>query len=421
MKINKIIIFGISLSMLCVCESFAQDTLKINIQQVEKQFLEKNLHLLAEQYNIDAAKANLLQTKLFHNPSVSAGLNIYNPNNQRWFDVGKNSGQYVFAVEQLIRLGGKRNKEIALAKIDIQLSENQLYDLLRTLKFALNSTFYETYFTYKSLHSFDMQIALLEELQNNYNELKNRGVVSLNEVVRMQSLLYGLCSDKLELQVTFNELQAQLQLFLQDNHTVFIPDIADKDFAFCNPTDFQVNKLIYDALENRIDLKTAKDELLYQQKKVSLEKANTVPDLTIGADFDKRSGAFDNQFSLNVSIDLPFFNHNKGNVNVAKAMAKQKEVLVVQKQTEIENEVLKAYTNALQANKVCSTIDSDFEQNLQTLLQSITDNFRKKNISMLEFTDFYESYRDNIIKINQIKNKKAQTMEELRFVVGTDF
>jgi cobalt-zinc-cadmium efflux system outer membrane protein len=39
---------------------------------------------------------------------------------------------------------------------------------------------------------------------------------------------------------------------------------------------------------------------------------------------------------------------------------------------------------------------------------------------MLEFTDFYESYRDNIIKINQIKNKKAQTMEELRFVVGTD-
>ncbi|GHV45270.1 hypothetical protein FACS1894180_7640 [Bacteroidia bacterium] len=145
----------------------AQDTLKITIAQAEKQFLEKNLQLLAERYSIDAAKANLLQAKLFHNPTVSAGINIYNPESSRWFGVSKNSGQYTVAVEQLIRLGGKRNKEIALAKLDIQLSENQLYDLLRTLKFSLNSVFYEAHFTYKSLCSFDNQIALLEELQNN--------------------------------------------------------------------------------------------------------------------------------------------------------------------------------------------------------------------------------------------------------------
>ncbi|GHT17987.1 hypothetical protein FACS189429_3360 [Bacteroidia bacterium] len=65
--------------MLCTCDIFAQDTLKITIAQAEKQFLEKNLQFLAERCNIDAAKANLLQAKLFHNPTVSAGLNIYNP------------------------------------------------------------------------------------------------------------------------------------------------------------------------------------------------------------------------------------------------------------------------------------------------------------------------------------------------------
>jgi cobalt-zinc-cadmium efflux system outer membrane protein len=421
MKIYKAILLCIIVSMLSNVKIFAQDTLKITIAQAEKQFLEKNLQLLAEQYNIDAAKANLLQAKLFHNPTVSAGINIYNPDNHRWFDVGKNSGQYVFAVEQLIRLGGKRNKEITLAKLDVQLSENKFYDLLRTLKFSLNSVFYEAYFAQKSLHSFDTQIALLEELQNNYKELKNRGVVSLNEQVRIQSLLYGLQADKLELQAEFNDLQAQLQLFLQDNRAVFIPNVEENDFAFRSPADFLVNKLLDNALENRIDLQTAKTELLYQQQWVSLEKANAVPDLTVGADFDKRSGAFDNQFSLNVAIDLPLFNRNKGNINAAKAIAKQKELLVNQKQMEIENEVLKAYANALQADRTSRAIDADFEQNLQSLLQSITDNFRKKNVSMLEFTDFYESYRDNIIKINQIKNKKAQSMAELRFVVGADF
>ena len=396
----------------------AQDSIKITLAQAEKQFLERNLQLLAERHNIDAAKANLCQTKLFNNPTVSASLNIYNPENRRWFDAGKQSGQYTFAIEQVVRLGGKRSKEIELAKLDVQLSENQFYNLLRTLQFTLNSVFYETYFTCKSLNSFDTQIALLEELQNHYKELKNRNIISLNEQVRIQSLLYGLRSDKLELQTAFNNLQAQLQVFLQDNRAVFIPDISENDFAFRNPANFMIDKLLDEALENRIDLKTAKDESFYQQKKVSLAKAAAVPNLTVGTDFDKRSGAFDNQFSLNVAVDLPVFNRNKGNIRAAQNLAKQKELLVNQKQIEVENEVLKAYANAMDANKMSRSIDKDFEQNLQLLLQNITDNFRKKNVSMLEFTDFYESYRDNIIKINLIRNKKAQTMEELRFAVG---
>ncbi|MDR0559143.1 MAG: TolC family protein [Prevotellaceae bacterium] len=420
-KVNRTTALCVAATVLCACGVAAQDTVRLNIAQAEKLFVERNLQLLAERCNIDAAKAALVQAKLFQNPTVSAGINIYNPENKRWFDADNNSGQYAFAAEQIIRLGGKRNKEIALATIDVRLSENQFYDLLRTLRFALGSAFYEAYFAYRSLKSFDTQIALLEELQNTYKELKNRGVVSLGEVVRIQSLLYGLQSDKLELQASINELQSQLQLLLQDNRAVFIPDVTGDDFAFQNPADLQISRLIDNALENRIDLKTAKDELLYQRKKVSLEKANAIPDLTLGADFDKRSGAFDNQFSLNMSVGLPFFNRNKGAINAAKAIARQKELLVTQKEKEIENQVQKAYANALEADRASHSIDADFEQNLQSLLQSITDNFRKKNVSMLEFTDFCESYRDNIIKINQIQNKKAQTMAELRFATGMDF
>jgi cobalt-zinc-cadmium efflux system outer membrane protein len=223
------------------------------------------------------------------------------------------------------------------------------------------------------------------------------------------------------LQATFNELQSQLQLLLQENNTIFIPDVENNDFAFRNPNDFLPTQLLSRAIENRIDLKTVKDELAYQQKKVLLEKANAIPDLKVGVDYDRRGGFAENPFGLKISVDLPLFNRNKGNIRAAKAMVIQKETFVSQKQFEIENEVMKVYANALEADRISRSIDVDFEQNLQLLLQSITDNFRKKNISMLEFTDFYESYRDHIIKINQIKNKKAQTMEELRFVVGNDF
>jgi cobalt-zinc-cadmium efflux system outer membrane protein len=399
----------------------AQDTVRINIRQAEKQFLEKNLLLLAESCNIDAAKANLLQAKLFSNPTFSASTNIHNLENYRWLDVSKGTGQYTFAVEQLIRLGGKRSKEAALAKYSLQISENQLYDILRTLRFSLGSIFYELHYTYRSLSSFSAQISLLEDLQTTYKGLRGKGIVSLGEQARIQALLYGLQSDKLDLQSTFNELQSQLQLLLQDNHTVFIPDVEDGDFAFRNPNNFSPTELVSQAVENRVDLQIAQEELAYQQKKVSLEKASAIPDLTLGVSYDRRGGFVKNLFGLNMSMPLPLFDRNKGNIRAAKAMAAQKELLAGKKQLEVENEVLKAYANALEADRISRSIDTDFEHNLQLLLQSITDNFRKKNVSMLEFTDFYESYKDNTVKINQIKNKKAQTMEELRFAVGNDF
>jgi cobalt-zinc-cadmium efflux system outer membrane protein len=399
----------------------AQDTVRINIRQAETQFLEKNLLLLAENCNVDIARADLLQARLFNNPEFSASTNIYNPEDKRWFDLRNETGQYTFSIEQVIRIGGSRNREIAMLKSGVKISENRFYDLLRTLRFTLGSTFYEAYYALRSLESFDVQISLLEDLQAAYRVLKSKGVVPSGEQARIQLLLYGLRSDRLELQETFNELQSQLQLLLQDNRRVFIPEADSLDFAFRSPENLIPENLVSEALENRIDMQIAREELAYQQKKVSLEKANAVPDLTTGVNYDKRGGYAPHLFTLHVSMPLPLFNRNRGNIRAAKAEAAQKETLVNIKQAEIENEVMKAYANAVEAGRASSSIDADFEQNLQSLLKSITENFRKKNIGMLEFTDFYESYRDNTVKINQLKNRKAQTMEELRFAVGNDF
>lgn len=395
-----------------------QDTLKITIRDAEKQFIEKNLLLLAEHYNIDIAKAELMQAKVFDNPSFSASIDIYNPDNKKWFDTSKSTGQYIFSIEQVIRLGGKRNKEIAMANANVQLTEHQLYDLFRTFRFSLNSIFYETYYTLRSLRSFDTQIALLEDLETNYKELNRRGTISLNEVVRIQSLLYSLKSDKLDIQSAFNELQSQLQLLIQDNQTIFIPELTPEEYAFFDPHSFSLSSLVEEAYNNRIDMKITKAELDFQQKNLSLQKAIAIPDLTVGAEYDKRGNFTDNLFSFTLSIDLPFFNRNKGNIKAVRSAIKQKELLVKNKKLEIENEVIKAFSNAMEADKIYRSIDPEFEDTLQSLLQNIIENFRKKNISMLEFTDFYESYRDNIIKINQIQNRKVQTMEELRFATG---
>ena len=41
--------------------------------------------------------------------------------------------------------------------------------------------------------------------------------------------------------------------------------------------------------------------------------------------------------------------------------------------------------------------------NLDTVYQGVYNNFIKRNISLLEFTDFLESYNESMISINNIK------------------
>lgn len=396
----------------------AGDTLSISLRDAEQGFLEKNLQLMAAKYDIEISRAEIIQARLFENPSVSAELDIFNPDNSKWFDATKETGQYMFTIEQLIRLGGKRNKAVALAQAEHRMTENGFFDLLRTLRYTLNSVFYETYYVLRSMEAFDVQIQLLQEQQQTHKELERNGVVSLSEVVRIRSLLYNLQADKLELQQRFNELQSQLQLLLQNNKTIFIPVIDKEEFAFSDPSGMLLPGLIEDARLNRIDLQLAHNEIAVRQRNLSLEKSMAIPDLTLGANYDKRSNFTDHVFCFNVTFDLPFFNRNQGKIKAAKVAVLQGELLLKQKELEVENEIATSYKNALEAHEVSRIIEPQFEVELQELLQSITTNFRKKNISFLEFTDFYESYRENILKINQIRNQTVQAMETLRFVTA---
>src|SRR5215469_1110853 len=156
----------------------AQDTLRINLQDAGKQFLQKNLSLLAQKYNIDIAKAQIIQAKLYNNPNFSGLIPIYNPEAKKYLDVSKETGEYAFGIQQLIILAGKRNKQVKLAETTAAISEQQFYDVLRTLQYSLRSDFYDLFYTQNSLTVYDKQIPPLQKLDSTYHDLETKGVVT---------------------------------------------------------------------------------------------------------------------------------------------------------------------------------------------------------------------------------------------------
>ncbi|MEI6509094.1 MAG: TolC family protein, partial [Bacteroidota bacterium] len=239
---------GFLLVFFVVVKSFAQttvnDTLRLNINEAEKLFFEKNLSVVAKQYDIDMAKASVIQAKLFSNPTVYFEQVLYNPVNKKYFDASYD-GENAFNIQQLIHIAGQRNKLIRYQKINQELAEFQLYDLLRTLKFQLHSSFYNTYFYLQSINVYNEQLDNLQNLVSSLERQMEKGNISKKEVMRIKALIFTLQSERLDFKNKVNDEQNNIKVFLGIKNDVFVFPIAEiKKSDIVDPNEFKLIQLI---------------------------------------------------------------------------------------------------------------------------------------------------------------------------------
>src|SRR5665647_2274255 len=95
--------------------AFAQNDSVYSLVNCERLFISNNLNLLAAKFNVESAQASVIQARLLENPSLSFEFNAYNPERNKFLDIGS-AGDKSFGLEQLIHLGGKKHNEIELAR-----------------------------------------------------------------------------------------------------------------------------------------------------------------------------------------------------------------------------------------------------------------------------------------------------------------
>ncbi|MEG0850633.1 TolC family protein [Flavobacterium plurextorum] len=391
----------------------------VTLQDCESQFLKKNLFLLASQYNIDASKALTIQAKIWDNPTITAELNAYNPERNQYFDIGKD-GQKAFGIEQLIYLGGKKRNEVKLAKTNEQLAELQFNDLLRTLKLQLRKSFYTVYYNTKSLETTDNQLAHIEDLINSYSVQVQKGNIALKDLVRLQSLYLNFKNERMEVVNNSIEEQANLKLLLNETETI-IPNVSKDDFnKYLKTIPFDLKSFQDEAIANRPDYLAQQKEIEANELNVKWQKSLSIPDITLGANYDQRSGAFEKEANLSIGIPLPLWNKNKGNIKYAQTILAQSKVEKQNFDLQLQTEITSAWNKWNESRKnytvIKPTVNSDFE----AVYNGILANFQKRNISLLEFTDFMESYNQANIQVNELKKKLALSGEELNSTINKD-
>ena len=400
--------------------ALAQDSLQLSLRQAERQFVKNNYQLILQQYETDQAQADVITARLFDNPEFSHENLFYNHETKRFLETSMASGQFNTSVSQLIKLAGKRNKNIQLAKAGVKLSTYAYFDLLRSLRYELRSTFYKAYYTQQTLTVYQDQIQAMEQLLASSEKQFLLGNTATKDVIRIKSLLYDLKTEQSDLQNELEDTQSQIKILINSPAAQPLKLIVSpREEESYHLTHLNYTNLLDSAKTNRADLQLAKANLNYAEKSLSLQKANAVPDVALSLSYDLKGNYPEKYTGIGISIPIPLFNRNQGEIKKAKLALAAGNTALQQQELFLENEVYNSYKTALRTENTYQSIDQDFSGDFEQLIAQVHINFRNRNISLIEFLDLYEAYKAHVLQLNKLKYERMNAKEELNYVTGS--
>ena len=388
---------------------------RVTLQEAEQCFMTNNLQLLAAHYEISKADAAIVQARLFENPVISFEQNVYNRLNGRYFDFGKD-GQTAVELEQLIYIAGQYNNRIKLEKANKEIAQYQFEEVVRTLRSELKKDFIRLFYAIQSQQIYETEISSLAKVIETVGQQQEQGNISLLERTRLEALLLSLQKDKNELSSQIIDLQAAVKLlmgipadqplipFLNES---FLPSVDLKRIPFSDLLEF---------MQVRPDIKLAEAQIQTSVANQKLQKSLAFPEVSIKGTYDKAGNFINNYWAIGVNVSIPIFNRNQGNIKAARFAVEQSHKQEEQARREAENELFSTYSRLDKALELYKKTNWELTDRLSEIIRGVNQNFLKRNISLLEFIDYYNSYKEIYLQMNQIKQDLFLAVEDINIV-----
>lgn len=401
------------------------DTLQLTKKEAEYYFLENNLELIARHLEISQADAQLIQARVWPNPTFEISeVNLWSSKSAEelspiYKDWGKHS-QIALSIGQLIQTGGKRKKNIDLHLLSIEEKRLDFESVLKELKLEFRNTYTEIQVYQAQRKIYQKQLQATEQLLSSYKKQLQQGNISQAEYIRIKAASLQFRKEVMAANETLENSMKHMKALLNVPHTtVLIPeDDIDTPPSVVEP--IHLEQWIDTAQQYRPDIQSMKNKSLQASKKIALEKAERIPDLNFSIDYDRGGNIMQDFFGLGLSFDLPIFDRNKGGIKEAQLEKEISEIELQKKYNEVSLDIIEAFELYQQAFELYHSIESDYETSLDQLLQSYYDNFTKGNVSLIEYFDFVEAYLDNKNILLETKRDLWTHFEKLQFSIGKD-
>lgn len=329
------------------------NTQGMSLAELTKTMLAGNKDLLAARESVVQAEARLQQARLRPNPS----LDISKTTDAMFANEGDTAFGVTFS--QPLELGGKRDKRINVEEISIQLSKAQIADAERQLTGKLRTLFVEASGAAARLDLFDrleranQQMVSVMDVRlrsGDASRLDSQLLVAQTNQVRAQRLAA-------ENQLSAAMLQIRALAGLSTEGPLMLRQESAAEFEGTEES------LVLQALSQRQDLIAARLREQLEDAGVVLARTQVLPNLTpfvryaresnpaLTPGTSKRFFEQDNVMEFGVSIPLPFFNREQGNIAEAASRHAQARAEREALEISIRRDVLLAYRRYVSARR----------------------------------------------------------------------
>ncbi|MEI6790675.1 MAG: TolC family protein [Myxococcaceae bacterium] len=396
------------------CFSFTIWAQDITLEQAESLFLEKNYELLAQQFEYEASKGLVQQEKIWDNPNLQVEESI----TPLWHSGEANTN---LQLSQLLVIA-KRSKRVQIAQIDSDISKLNFQDTLRTLKLELRKDFYTLYFLNQNKKFYTEAITALQKTVASAERIFEKRSILLNELMRLKTLLLNLESENLKLAKKISDTKSDFLILLGEDPDTQQDPNPTLDVSKLTQIKFELSleSALQAGLENRPDLKI--NQALVKQEKIniSLQRRSWIPDLTFQANYQQAGNYVNNYVGLSLTFSLPVFDRHQGLSKSARYKLMAKEKREQQSRLLLIQQIKGFYQKAVLSEELFKRTDSTYLANYQKLANDMTQNYQNGNIGIIAFADFYESYRDSMIKISEVQIDRVSAFLELNYAMGID-
>lgn len=388
----------------CSFAALGQIKREVSLDEALAMFYQRNLDLIAAQYNVDQARADELVAGAIPNPVLGFQLSelSHNPNLGSQargcnHDATASCGPAeIFSFTQLIEIAGKRGLRMESSAFGTLAAESDFKDAVRIFSNLVSDSYYD-------LLQMQKNRWLAEELVQHYKQIAevNRlrlkgGDISEADYLRVKLEASRAESDLDNAMAVEEQAQAKLLMLLRWPEKD-LKLVAKEQWPVIRDLGQQTDEaeLMQKAFVQRPDLVADKQRADQADKALELARRLKYPDLTVNAGYarDPSNNAL-NSFFVGVNVPVPLFYQYQGESDKAAVQMSQSRVAVEQTELAIRNEVTSALAIWRSSDRILQRFHQGLLEEATTVRNSAELAYSRGATSVLDLIEAQRSYRN---------------------------
>jgi outer membrane protein TolC len=286
----------------------------LNLQPLIDEALKNNRELQTNEARWKTATYKVSQATSLPDPMVMIGYQ-----NEGWnkYTYGTMQGaQWMYSASQMFPFPGKRLLKGDMATRDAESIE-AMYRAARQKTIAtVKELYYDLFLAYKNLDLIQDKTSLFTQIEDAAVARYSSGMAPQQEVLMAQAEKYMLLEKETMMKQKVQSLEAMLSNAVgRDSNSHFGRPVEPSQTAFF----YSMEELQKTAYENSPELKSRERMVSSAESRIGMANKEFFPDFTIAATVYKRTGDFEDMWSLTATFNIPLFYKSKQQQGVAEA------------------------------------------------------------------------------------------------------